>query len=190
MPPLDDDRLRLAWDNAQTFKPSGPQVTQNDTPPPFPFLSLPEMFGLPKPTWRIKKVLPEKGIAILFGASGAKKSFAAVDWCCHIAHGMDWQGHRVKQTGVIYVASEDASGITSQRIPGWHIWHGLRDTNPSLRVVTCPVDLTDAEQVDRLLLTVRKVVADCHFDVGVTVIDTVARSMSGDENNGEVMGKF
>src|SRR4051812_36973860 len=108
----------------QRFEPGDAWEPDDDERPdaekfgaePFPMLDLQAMLRLPKPRFRIANVLPETGLAILFGQSGSKKSFIAIDWGCHIAHGMDWHCQSTRQCGVLYVAGEDGYGVASQRV--------------------------------------------------------------------------
>ena len=60
----------------------------------------------------IKGLIPECSFASIYGPSGSFKSFLALDWACHIATGKDWDGHKVKQGAVLYVAGEGGFGVT------------------------------------------------------------------------------
>ena len=46
------------------------------------------------PSWIIKNWLPDSGLAMLFGPSGAGKTFCALDMAASIASGKAWHGHR------------------------------------------------------------------------------------------------
>jgi hypothetical protein len=157
---------------------------------PFPTLDLKAMLTLPAPRWLIRNLLPETGLALIFGESNTFKSFVAIDLCCHIAHGLDWCGNRVEQGAVLYLAGEGGHGVARLRIPAWHQHNGRMDTNPPLRLVKIPVDLTDTASVNRLLATVRQLCSEVGVPVRLVVIDTLARSFSGDENSGEAMAAF
>jgi hypothetical protein len=173
------------------WEPDNRPDTEKYGAEPFPMLDLSAMLRLPKPRFRIAGVLPEKGLGIVFGRSGAKKSFAAVDWSCHVAHAMDWHGHKTRQCGVLYIAGEDGYGIGAQRIPGWHIEHRKIDTTPPLRLIDLGVNITDKSEVARLLASIKKAIEETGFDIGLVVIDTLARSFGGrDENSGEAMALF
>src|SRR5699024_10992484 len=84
--------------------------------------------------WLIKGVLPIGSVASLVGASGAGKSFAAVDIACSVASGQSWAGHEVREpSGVVYVSAEGGSGI-DKRVIGWAQHHGLDDV-PDVRMI-------------------------------------------------------
>jgi len=70
----------------------------------------------------IKGLLPEQSFVSMYGPSGSFKSFLALDWACHIASGIDWDGHKVKQGAVLYVAGEGGFGVT-KRIRAWELQH-------------------------------------------------------------------
>ena len=47
------------------------------------------------PVWLVKSHIEEGTFVMVFGPSGAKKSFLVYDLACCIATGKDWHGHRV-----------------------------------------------------------------------------------------------
>ncbi|MEL7303980.1 MAG: AAA family ATPase, partial [Pseudomonadota bacterium] len=73
--------------------------------------------------WLIEDVLPERGLAVLFGAPGSRKTFSAIDLGLHIASGLpDWRGHRVERRGVIYLALEGGQAFRN-RLAAWRRHH-------------------------------------------------------------------
>ena len=153
-------------------------------------LDLRAMLELPAPRWLVRNLLPETGLALIFGESNTFKSFVAIDVACHIAHGLHWCGNQVDQGAVLYLAGEGGYGVARLRIPAWHKANGLLDSAPPLRLVKIAVDLTEKASVARLIETVRLLIEDTGVPVRLVVIDTLARSFSGDESNGEAMGAF
>ena len=72
--------------------------------------------------WLVKKLLPRKGVAAIYGASGSVKTFVLLDLLLHVALGWPWAGRRVVQAPTIYIAAEGAAGCTSARSAGnWHM---------------------------------------------------------------------
>jgi len=65
-----------------------------------------EVQSLPPAQWRIRGVLPKNGIGMLYGQSGSGKSFVTLDMMLAVARGVEWQGQKVDQGGVLYVAAE------------------------------------------------------------------------------------
>jgi hypothetical protein len=64
---------------------------------------------------KIKKaeasILPKAGLAMVYGESGAGKTFFVFDMVATIARGVDWRGRKVKKGRVIYVAAEGVGGF-------------------------------------------------------------------------------
>jgi len=77
-----------------------------------------QLLGLPPATWLVKNVLPARGLAVIYGASGSGKSFLAMDLGIAIAEGADWFGHRVDQRPVAYLHLEGQTGVIN-RLRAW-----------------------------------------------------------------------
>lgn len=141
-----------------------------------------ELRALPPIEWRIQGILPEQGIACIFGRSTAGKSFLALDVAAAIAEGATWFGYRVKRSPVVYVCLEGSAGFR-QRAMAWEA-HNKRALPPNLRVVLQPFSLTDSKSIRAMatsVLTLGKGV--------VTFIDTLNASTPGlDENSPRDMG--
>ena len=134
--------------------------------------------------WVVKHVLPDDSIGVLFGASGAFKSFLALDAALHVAHGMAWLGRKTMRGDVVYLAAEGGAGLM-RRIDAWHKHRGLDWRKASMRV--CPVPLT--------LNTEAKVLREAIEQTGmaprIIVIDTMSQTFVGEENSAnEVAGFF
>jgi len=133
--------------------------------------------------WLIRGVLPSRGLACIFGASGSGKSFLALDLCAAIALGVDWFDRRVARAPVVYAALEGEAGF-AQRIKAWQMRHG-DDLPPTLHFVMQPFDLRKPEDVADLA----EAVAVSGSAGGLLVIDTLNRAASGaDENSSSDMG--
>lgn len=66
------------------------------------------------PVWLIKGLLQRGSLAALFAPPNEGKSTVATDIGCRVSLGHAWQGRRVKQGAVIYVAAEDSGGIRAR----------------------------------------------------------------------------
>ena len=52
---------------------------------------------------------------MVHGPSGSGKTFVVLDWCLRIAAGLpSWNGNRVKEGGVVYLAGEGHWGTESE----------------------------------------------------------------------------
>ena len=79
---------------------------------------------LPDPEPLISKWLYQDTTARLVGQPGSYKSFVALDMACCVALGMDWHGHEVTQSPVLYVVGEGLSGY-KRRVRAWCEAHGV-----------------------------------------------------------------
>lgn len=130
-------------------------------------------------------LIPRTGLTVLYGESNTGKTFVALDMACHIAAGLPWRGMEVEQGVVIYVAAEAPESV-KRRLWAWKRHHGV-DHLPVL-VVQSTVDLLNGD-ADALVALVARVARD-HGRVAMVVLDTLARSMTGNENSPDDMGKF
>lgn len=131
--------------------------------------------------WRIKGVVPERGIAAIFGPSGSGKSFLVVDMAINIAKGSDWFGYRAKPCPVTYVCLEGEAGL-SVRLAAYRTKGSIPK---GVEFIDQPVNLLDNKDL-RDLVTVIKTNL---MDEGIVIIDTLNRAVPGmDENSSVDMG--
>jgi len=143
-----------------------------------------ELAALPPVRWRVRGVLPEEGIAALYGPSGSGKSFLALDLLAAVAAGRPWFGRRVKPAPVLYVALEGEVGI-SQRIQAHQDKHG--PLAAGFRFLLQALDIR--KPADRADLVAAARAAGCVG--GVMAIDTLNRAAPGaDENDSAAMGEI
>ena len=156
----------------------------SEPPQRFRLLNPAELASLPPVRWRVRGVLPEEGIAALYGPSGSGKSFLALDMLAAVAAGRPWFGRRVKPALVLYVALEGEAGI-SQRIQAHQMRHG--PLAAGFRFLLQPLDIRNA--ADRTDLARAARAAGCVG--GVLCLDTLNRAAPGaDENDSASMGEI
>lgn len=143
-----------------------------------------ELMARPIPRWLVAGVLPERGLAVIYGRSGCGKSFAVLDLLASIARGKRWHGRRVRQGVVVYVGLE---GTTKKRLWAYMQHHGLDGIDGLLVVDGQSVNLLGADtDADALVEAIR---AKSPGPVAVVVFDTLNRTMpGGNENASEDMG--
>lgn len=91
---------------------------------PMRFMSPSDVEDLEPPGWLIDNCLPQSSLIALYGAPGSLKSFLALDWAYHLAHGMDWAGLECDEPKrVLYVAGEGTAGV-KKRLAAWRMHHG------------------------------------------------------------------
>lgn len=138
--------------------------------------------------WFIKGVLPKAELSALFGESGSGKTFLALDMVCRVALGLDWFGIPTRQSKILYVAAEGASGMRD-RTQAWCMAHGhpLDALDGWLYILGDQPNLLEKDDVKALVLAAR---AACP-GVALVVLDTMAQVTPGaNENSGEDMGRF
>ena len=135
------------------------------------------------PHWLIRDWIPENAAIMLFGASGAGKSFIAIDMALSIAcpEISKWHGREVKHAPVVYLAGEGQDGIT-RRVAGWLLHNGINEA-PPMYVTGWAIDLDTPETGGAQ--TVIDEIKGQGITPGLIIIDTLHRHMAGDENKAQ-----
>lgn len=150
------------------------------------FLLASERASLPIKPDLIKGVIPDASFGIIYGQSGAGKSFAALDLGYHLAMGRPWRGRKVKHRKVFYVAAEGAEGVR-KRTKAYCDFHGVPADTPFF---TCEksFDLFTAKAWVGAAMDIRALLEP--DEAGVIVVDTLSRSIPGvDENSAKDMSQ-
>lgn len=147
------------------------------------FVPVSRFIGTPAPPqWTVRKWLPAASMVVLFGEPGCGKSFLAVDWCCHVATGQEWNGNRVKQGAVLYIAGEGHYGLR-RRFATWQQQHGVIPDTLYISERAVTLDPAGAK-------TVFKAVGSIDEIPVLIVVDTLSSVIAGDENNAVDMNAF
>lgn len=132
--------------------------------------------------WRIKNILPITGLAMIFGGSGAGKSFFILDVIASIARGSTWHGKKTKKGRVIYIAAEGANGFR-KRLRAYAKHHKIALQDIDLHIIAATPNIYTGD--------VAPLIEDIQNAGGadVVVIDTLAQvTVGANENGGEDMG--
>jgi len=133
-------------------------------------------------SWLVKGLLPQAGLAVVFGESGSGKTFFVLDVIGSIARGIPWRGRRVTAGSAIYVCAEGEAGFRN-RLQAYCQFHGLEDL--PLGVIADAPNLLEKVDVKDLLASVK-----AYGQVDIIVLDTFAQVMpGGNENSGEDVGR-
>ena len=135
----------------------------------------------------VKGLLDCGTASMLYAPSNAGKTFVALDVAMHIALGIAWNGMRVRQMAVVYLAMEGGLGI-SRRVEALRRHFRIAaDVAVPFHFYPAPLDLLRAEgDIAALVEAVRGVEG-----VGLVVIDTTSRALAGgDENSSTDMGLY
>ncbi len=130
--------------------------------------------------------MPASGLQVLYGPPGVGKSFLALDAALHVAAGRPWAGRKVRQGGVVYIASEGASGFR-KRVLASIERKGFALDIPFALIETAP-DLGRGGDRDALI---DAIVEQCPFDPRLIVLDTLSRSIASmNESDTRDMNQF
>jgi KaiC/GvpD/RAD55 family RecA-like ATPase len=133
--------------------------------------------------WIIKSVLPRAELVVLYGESGAGKSFLALDLCAAVSRGVAWQDFKTTPGRVIYVCAEGAGGFRN-RLNAYARENDV-DLSTLPSVVAGAPNLVEVDDV----LDLTKAICE-KGKADLVVIDTLAATTPGaDENSGQDMGK-
>ncbi len=127
--------------------------------------------------------------SVVYGESNCGKTFFMTDLAFHVAMGRKWRDRRVDKGGVVYVALEGSFGL-SNRIAAFR-QENEESANMPFAVVTTQINFLDNNPDGNLALFIETVkhVAQKVGGVKLVVVDTLARAISGgDENSGQDMG--
>ena len=123
---------------------------------------------------------------MLYGAPKSGKTFVALAQALHIAWGQPWAGRPVQRGGVVYIAGEGVHGM-GDRLKAARAQFGIPRDIP-FWMHRGALDFTDPKLPETLVAMVREVVPAGEA-VALVIIDTLARSMPGaDENSARDVG--
>ncbi len=176
------------------FSPDGGDIdvdgvmdVQPTKPPTFPLFTDADMANLPDPEWLIPGFLVANTLSPIYGPPSSYKSFLALHSALCLATGHNWFGRPVVRCDTLYIAAEGAAGM-KLRVAAWKLHHNVAEI-PGFRCVPCAVNLMDAAEAKRLVLTVVEEQKASGFSPKLVIVDTLHRSMPGaDENSSQHMG--
>ena len=146
-------------------------------------------FGGDRPL--VQKLLPKRGLSMVYGESNSGKSLVALDICSCVASGVPFGGLRVDAEGlVVYIAMEGGGGL-HKRIKAMV----LQNPDRNLERLVCIIEpfslhgeVSDARDLVEILKEIRAAHGGMHIDL--LVIDMLAIAASGaNENSAEDMSK-
>lgn len=123
----------------------------------------------------------------MFGPSGGGKTFVALDMSISVACGREWNGHQCEQGLVLMFAGEGHHGLI-RRIAAHRAVSGGLDLS-GLYISTSAIAF-DEDALRKVIADVRALETTTGRRVALSVIDTLARAIVGDENTAQGMGQF
>lgn len=144
-----------------------------------------EVENIPAPEPLITDWLDLESLAVLYGRPNGGKSFMAIDMALCVATGSWWHGHEVVKGPVLYVAAEGRRGL-GIRQRAWKANAKLYgdDLLADMHWLPRAVNLLDLVATSALTVICEE------LRPKLVVVDTLARSMAGgEENSGRDMGR-
>jgi hypothetical protein len=162
------------------------EIAQEPSAPLFKRIGLEDVTP---PVWLVKSHIEEGTFVMVFGASGAKKSFLVYDLACCIATGKDWHGYRVKQGAVLIIAGEGHGGL-NRRLKGWEKFNNQSLKDVPLYGNERPLILTDDTDIAALIEYIEERIS-IDGTPSLIVVDTLARALgAADERSGADVNKL
>lgn len=139
---------------------------------------------LPDMDWLIDNILPNAGLASVYGHSGVGKSFVCLDIAASIAGGLPWFGHQTNPCSVVYVALEGQAGFR-RRVYAWEK-HWKIPFPENVKFLFDQFALNHSAHPYGLANIVKQ-----SGGAGLIIIDTLNKAAPGtDENSSVDMGKI
>jgi hypothetical protein len=171
-------RVQLEEAELANYSPAAGQNEPAAEPFKFNVLSGKDILALKRPEWRIKGLLPESGIAVMYGPSRAGKSFAILDMALSVARGETWFTRKTVPCEILYICLESTWGLQG-RLKAWMLETG----NPlpdNLHYLIEPFSLLSNEHIEAIIKA-----APVN---GMVIVDTLNRAAPGtDENSSKDM---
>jgi AAA domain len=136
---------------------------------------------LPPPTPLVAGLLFTPGESVWYAQPKLCKTFLTLSLALSVGTGRPFMGRAVTEGPVLYVAAEGVGGLGA-RVAAWQDYHQAHDID-RVHFLTTAVNLTERLAVEALA----QLAAD--LDVGLLIVDTLARCAVGaEENSAKDMG--
>ena len=141
-------------------------------PSKFPVHTLDDFCNFDQLEWDIKKILPSRSLATMYGESGSGKSFVGLDMAMKLASGEPWRGRKTKKSRVMYLVAEGGRGFKSRPL-AYKQEFGVDINDLDLFVMPATPDITNKDDVIHIINAVKT------WECNVLIVDTLAQVMAG-----------
>lgn len=131
----------------------------------------------PPTPWVVEDLLVAGGLSILFGESGAKKTWMALDLVCAVAGGQPWLGRTVMPTPVLIVDEESGRRRLAARLGDTLRGHDLDGITPIFATTMEAYNFTKPEDVNSVAAYISATGAR------LCVVDSLAATFGGADEN-------
>ena len=135
--------------------------------------------------WLVKHYLPKDALVWLSGQWSTYKTFLALDIVFHVATGTQWQGNRVAQGKVLYVAGEGVGGLR-KRLNGLQQHYGIEIPQDQSKVTRGAVFVNDPLAVAQFMANVKASMNE----IDLLVLDTKSANMKGSDSDAATMNDW
>lgn len=136
--------------------------------------------------WAVKRFLPRRGLAAIYGKPGSLKSFVAFHIGLCMASGRQWGGRRIFSTSVIYIAAEGAGGLRKRKAGYALTWPDIRDDLPFYLISAAPNLGAAPGDLPNLIADIEA----ANVAPGLIILDTLAQTLGAGDENGAGMTAF
>lgn len=172
---------RAGWVNPAARVEAAPDAMPA---PLLPILNLTELQAASQSiTWAVKHIIPADSVGVLFGGSGTFKSFIALDFALHVAHGLPWLGKKTKKGAALFIAAEGGSGLW-RRVQAWHEQRGMSWTDIEFYVL--PVAVSLVNQSGQVVEAAQAL----GVAPSVVIVDTMSQTFDGEENSANEVSAY
>lgn len=134
----------------------------------------------------IRGLIPREGLVLVYGAPKCGKSFWVMDLALHVALNWTYRGRKVRHGNVVYIACEGVSGVTA-RIEAFK-QNKLQEDVGDIPFYLVGATLNLIKDHKTLEKDIREFLKE--KPIHIIVIDTLNRSLAGDENSSVDMGNY
>ncbi len=129
--------------------------------------------------WLVPHLLPARGLSVLYGPSGSGKTFVLNSLATAVAAGVQWlEGVEGTSGGVVYIASEDFSGVIARTIAAADAAQ-LVSTRLPLRFLPTYKDLNNEAFVRDVVDAANQFGFQAAVPIKLVVLDTLAGAYGG-----------
>jgi len=120
-------------------------------------------------------------LSMVFGASGAGKTFVVLDMALSVATGKAYHGKEVKQAPVCYIAGEGHAGF-ARRINAWATHNDVSLKGVPFYKSTSTVVMNDPEDANKLMSEIDGIVQEVG-EPKLIILDTMDRTLAGSDSD-------
>jgi len=146
------------------------------------------MEKMTEPDWLVDKCIERATVTSIYGAPKSGKSFIAIAMACSIASGKDFYGFDTKPSTVLYLAGEGHTAV-ARRIKSYEQFYSRSLSEAPLLISNRGSRIGDDAEFAMLQEVCRDIERE-HGNVGMIIVDTLARNYGLNENSTEDMNKF